>query len=456
MRNTFNKYKLLLAVLSISTMGLAQGSVPISTKEFNIGGLTVIYKKVPKEVVTVSLFIRGGVENITDSTQGIERMVLSLMLRGGTTTMNKDQFSTLSDRLGTRFSSNASKDYSALTMNCLTENWDRSWTMFTDAIMNPAMDSGEFKVIKQQMISTAKQQDANPDSYLRKLATEQIFHGTPYARVQNGIPETLDKLMLDDLKNYYGKLTGKKNSYLVVVGNVEEKDLMEKIKNSLARLPEGKLPPKEVFAGVEKVNVNINDRGIATNYILGTLNGPKYFSAEGPLFEFAMSILYDRYFVELRTKRSLSYAPSAFYNNNFISSPVAQLYISTIDPKQSLQVMTDIINDIKRNGFTAKEVEDKKKEYLTTYYMKNEASGIQASTLGFCEASGNWRIFEELNKRIDEVKTNDLNKVFSKYMNIIDWTYLGKKDKVEEADFKQPARSADKLPSSKLSDPKKG
>jgi predicted Zn-dependent peptidase len=145
----------------------------------------------------------------------------------------------------------------------------------------------------------------------------------------------------------------------------------------------------------------------------------------------------------------------ALYNKNLIYNPVANLYISTIDPKQSLQVMTDIINDIKKNGFTAKEVEDKKKEYLTSYYLTNESSSSQASVLGFCEASGNWRIFDAINNQVDQVKATDLNHVFDKYMNNVAWTYVGKKDKVDESDFKQPISTKEKLPASNMSNQKK-
>ena len=451
MKNFFKKFQLLMISMFIVAGLSAQDNI----KEINYEGLKIILKKIPKEVVTVSLFIRGGVSNITSVQQGIEPMALNLALQGGTKNMDKDAFASMADKLGARYGASANKDYSTITMTCLKENWTESWNLFTAAILNPAMDEKEFDVIKQQMIAGAKQQDANPDSYLRKIAMAQVFKGTVYELMQNGTPETLDKITLADVKTYYANLIGKKKSYLVVVGGIDEKDLLDKIKSTLANLPEGSLPSKPVIAGVTKPEVNINDRTIATNYILGTMNAPKYFSPDGPLFEFAMKILYDRYFVELRTKRSLSYAPMALYNKNLIYNPVANLYISTIDPKQSLQVMTDIINDVKKNGFTAKEVADKKKEYLTDYYMTNEGSSSQALVLGFCEASGNWRIFDAINSKIDNVRPQDLNHVFDKYMTNVAWTYVGKKDKVEESDFKQPLVTKEKAPVSTLNSQKK-
>jgi len=442
---------LILLFVSAATGAIAQGS----TKEINYEGLKIIFKKTPKEVVTASFFVRGGTANIKQRQQGIEALALRLAITGGTKTMDKDAFATLADNLGTSFSSLAQKDYSRITMTCLSDNFDKSWAMFTDAILAPAMDENEFKVTKDQMIADAKIEESDPDSYLRKMATEQLFGGTDYAKSPNGTPATLDSISLADVKNYYATLLGKKKCYLVVVGNIDETNLLNNIKNSLAKLPVGTDPKIPSFKSVTAPTTSIKDRAIATNYILGTLNAPKYFTADGPLFEFAMSILYDRFFVELRTKRSLSYAPAAFYNNRNIQQPTANLYISTIDPKQSLVVMTDIINDIKKNGFTDKEVKDKKKEYLTNYYMTNEASASQAGELGFCEASGNWRMFDEINNKIDLVKTADLNKTFSKYMKTIDWTYLGKEDKVAKEDFKQLAPAGEKLPASGLNKTKK-
>ena len=445
---------LILVAVELCSLPLAAGAQS-TTREINYEGLKIIFKKTPKEVITASLFIKGGTANITEAQQGLEALSLSLAMSGGTTSMNKDSFASQADNLGTSFTATASKDYSRVTMTCLKDNWDKSWSMFADAILQPAMDDNEFQVIKDQMISSAKQQESNPDAYLRKMASDQLFGGSDYAKVPNGTAATLETITVADTKKYYSGLLGKKKCFLVVVGNIDENNLLSNIKNSLAKLPVGQEAKKPTFKSVGTATTNIKDRDIATNYILGTLNAPKYFTADGPLFEFAMSILYDRYFVELRTKRSLSYAPAAFYSKNTIQQPTANLYISTIDPKQSLQVMTQIIDDIKKNGFTEKEVKDKKKEYLTDYYMTNEASAYQASQLGFCEASGNWRLFDEINNKIDLVKTSDLNKTFTRYMKTIDWTYLGKQDKVAKEDFKQLVPSADKLPASNLNKTKK-
>ncbi|WP_423735617.1 M16 family metallopeptidase [Chitinophaga caseinilytica] len=430
------------------------GGTPLfaqTTKELQVDGIKVIFKKTEKSVATVNLCIRGGAANITEAQQGLEPLALRTALNGGTASVNKDALSAELEKLGTEFSAGAKNDFTFMTMTCLRDNWDRSWALFSDAVLHPVMDEGEFKLERDRMVSGAKQLEADPDQYLRILAAQQLFAGTDYAKRVNGVPETLEKLTLADAKDFYKKLLGKQRIYLVVVGNLDEKDIAAKVKSTLAALPSGEAPRKPTAAAI-KPGVNVSDRQLATNYIIGFGNAPKYYSPDGPLFQFAMSILYDRYFVELRTKRSLSYAPAAGYNNAFIETPAAQLYITTVDPKQSLEVMTAIINDVKENGFKPKEIENKKKSYLTNYYMTNQSSGAQANVMSTCEASGNWRIFDEINTRIGQVKTEDVNRVFGNYLNEVQWTYLGNKDKVAESDFKQPAPA--KLPASNVKKPK--
>jgi len=436
MKNILSFSVILGCLMLIYQPGFSQND----TKEINYEGLKIIFKKTPKQVITASLFIKGGTANVSESQQGLEVIALNLALDGGTKTLNKDAFAAKADKLGTSFAASGSPDYSTMTMTCLKENFGPSWEMFNSAIFEPAMDESEFNVLKDQMIAQAKQRESDPDAYLRKMATDSLFGGTDYAKIPDGTPETLEKITLADVKKYYGSLLGKKKCFLVVVGNIDEKDLLKNIKISLAKLPEGQAPKTPTFKSVTAASTSIKDRTLATNYILGTMNAPKYNSADGPLFDFAMRILYDRYFVELRTKRSLSYAPAASYNKRTIQQPLTNLYITTIDPKQSVQVMTDIINTIKKEGFTEKEVKDKKKSFITRYYMTNESSAAQAAQLGFCEASGNWKLFDEINDKISLVKLADLNKTFNKYMNVIDWTYLGKQDQIAREDFKQLAK----------------
>lgn len=152
----------------------------------------------------------------------------------------------------------------------------------------------------------------------------------------------------------------------------------------------------------------------------------------------AMSILGDRYFEELRTKRSLSYAPAAFYARSIVNNPYSAIYISTLDPKQSMEVMIEEINKVKSKGFEEKELTDVKQTFLTYHYMGLETTSSQSNNLGMAELAGGWEMSEKFTGKVNAITLKDLNRVFDTYTKAIKWTYLGKKDAVAAEDFVVP------------------
>ena len=152
----------------------------------------------------------------------------------------------------------------------------------------------------------------------------------------------------------------------------------------------------------------------------------------------AMAILYDRLFVELRTKRSLTYAPSAGYASTVFNNPYATFYASSTDPKQTLQVMIEQINEVKNQGFKEKELKDMKESYLTEHFMGLETNDSQTMSLGLAEVGGDWRKTETFMPDVEKATVQDLNNVFKKYSSSIHWMYLGKETAVSRDDFKQP------------------
>lgn len=407
------------------------------TKEYVVDGIKVIHKHVPKEVISVRLFVEGGTANYTRDLSGIENLTLNLMIDGGTVSMPKLEFKTAAEKIGTTFAAGTNLDYGSISMTCVKTFFDQSWKLFADAITQPALTEEEFTLLREQLVANAKQTLADPDAYLANLSREVAFENKDYAKAPQGTPESLQKITLADVQTYFKKTIGKKRVFLVVVGDITEADLTAKIKSSLGTMPGGTVASRDSRTLITQPKTYIEDRDIATNYIRGVMSAPFANEPEGIAYRVAISILGDRYFEELRTKRSLSYAPAAFYAQAAMSNPYGVIYISTIDPKQSMQVMVDELNKIKQQGFTEKELLDKKQEFLTGYYLTLETTSNQSDALGVAELTGGWEHMDKMTAAVNALKLSDINTAMDKYTDKIVWTYLGKKDAVKEEDFIQ-------------------
>jgi predicted Zn-dependent peptidase len=411
-------------------------------QEFDVDGLRVILKHAPKEVVHVSLFVKGGVNNYPKAQEGIESMAFQFAMTGGTESMDKDAFNARADGTGTAFSGTSTYDFGALSMTCVRMFWEEAWSLYADAVMNPSFDEKEFELLKEQLVSAAKENAVDPDFHLRNIAMQSTFTGTVYERIPTGSPESLEALSYEAVKGYYSDILGKQRAFLVVVGDVTEKDIREKVTASMAGLPQGTAAQFEAHSLITEPGHYIEDRDIATNYIRGLMSAPSFDTQEGVTMWVAMAILRDRFFLELRTNRGLTYAPAAFYAIGVPMNPYNVLYASTTDPGQSIAVMVAELEKIKASGFEEKELRDMKQTMLTGYYMGQETTSAQATSLGMAEIIGGWELSETLTERVNNVSLDDLNRVFDKYSNTIRWTYLGKADMIDADDFLQPAGEA--------------
>lgn len=406
-------------------------------KVFTVDGLKVILKPTAKEVISTRLFIKGGTANFSKQQEGIESFMLNLMTEGGTTSKNKIVFSNECEKIGTKFGSSASFDFSELNMTCIKPFWNESWQLFADAVINPAFSEDEFKLLQQKTITSLKQKQSNPDEHLRNIAMQHAFEGRNYAKLPDGSPESIQNLTVADLKNHYKKVIGKNRCYLVVVGNISQEEITQKIKSNFSKFSFGTTYTPEARKPITEPGIFVEDRDIATNYIRGLMSAPQMSHPDGISMRLGMSILRDRFFVELRTKRSLTYAPQASYAYLAITEPYNIIYASTQQPKEALEVMIAEINDVKSKGFLQSELENEKQSFLTQYYMNLQTAADQSYNLGIAELWGDARIAEKFSENLSKVTLKDLNRVFDKYTNAIRWTYLGKKDQVKQEDFKQ-------------------
>ena len=428
---------ILIVLFVVSSIGYSWPPDDQKAREIMVDGVKVIFKPSIKEIISVRLFIKGGTANYPKDQEGIETIALSVATEGGTKAQTKTEFASALEKIGTSISSSSSLDFSDVSMTCVKSFWDPSWKLFAEAITAPRFDEKEFSIIKERTIAQAKEAEADPDEYLKNKALQNTFSNGNYSKIPSGTVQSLEKLTLQQTIAHYNSILGKQNCFLVVVGNMTEADLKQKVSAAFKALGAGKLSKQEPRFEF-KPAANIENREIETNYIRGTMNAPSINEKEGIPMMLAMAIMRDRFFLELRTKRSLSYAPSAFYATSAMNNPYVVYYISSTDPKQSLQVMIEEINKVKNQGFSEKELKDMKETYLTNHFLGLETNDSQTMSLGMSEVAGDWRKAESFMEAVEKTTIQDVNAVFKKYSSSINWTYLGKESAVSKDDFKQP------------------
>jgi zinc protease len=449
---TLTKYKSIFTAIFILlciSWADAQKKEPY---EMMVDGVKVIVQPVTNEIVQIQTVFKGGVQNYDSSKAGIEDLAIRALTECGTANDDKNTFKNKLDKVSGQIYGSAGMDYSNFNLNCIKEDLNTVWPLYTDALIKPRFDEKEFDRIKQDAINSIKEMESQPDYSINKLAKNTAFAGMNYAKDPSGTETSVKSITVGEAKEFYKSIATKSRLLFVVVGNLDKSEIEQKIHGLLAAIPEGKpfVYKKENFSA--KANTfKTEKKELATNYIQAVASAPPPGTKDFNAFLLAMRIFYDRHFLEVRTNNGLSYAPITYFDGGL--TPSANIYVSTTNPNKYIQVLNKLLNKT-RKGFTEEEVKNMKTTYITREYYKQETNAAQASSLASNEViHNNWRRAVNLNEELKNTTAKDVTAAFNKYVTHFSWVYQGDPKKVDSKLYTQTIVT-EKLPHPSFSNKK--
>ncbi len=394
-------------------------------ESFTVNGLKVIFApNTSTDIIAANMYFRGGSAILDVKQAGIERLALAVAVEASKT-YPREVLSAALERMDSRLNSSAGRDYSSVSLQCVARNFDESWKIFTDVLLNPGFDSSDVELERQRELSAIRQSEDNPDQYLSRLANEAFYVEHPYFADPAGTLQTIEGLTRQDLRSFIkGRLTTSQ-MLLVVVGNTSRAKLEQMVQTSFGSLAQGsfvsEMPPAVRH---DTPSIKIVLRDLPTNYVVGYCSSPAFGSAASYAMNLAGSILYDREFEAVRTKRGLSYAPSAGIGGLF--SNYGLLYVTAVKPDTTITVMIDEVKKMQAEPVPAKTLNDKRNVFLTNYYLTMETNQSQAERLARYELCGAG--FDQVAHTIEnfrKVTPVEIQNVCKEYMRNFQFVLLG-------------------------------
>ncbi len=150
--------------------------------------------------------------------------VFSDLMGTGTKTLAKDEFNKKVDYLGARlsfFSSGASA-------NTLSKYFPKVMELMSDAIMNPVFTEDEVQKSKERQIEGLKTEEKSADKIAQNVGNALVY-GKNTSRGEFETQESISKIQLKDVEDFYNKYYAPDRAYLVVVGDVNFKEVKKQV-----------------------------------------------------------------------------------------------------------------------------------------------------------------------------------------------------------------------------------
>ncbi len=204
-------------------------------KSFELNnGLKVIFVKKDKlPILQLNLVISAGSKFDPEDKKGLSNLCC-MAIDEGAGKFSALELSEEFDTLGTYFGVYGDQDSSYMYLQALSEFTDRSLELFSSVVTQPRFADDDFDREKRKITVRLMQLLDEADEIADEVSENLIFGSTSaYSYPNLGYPGTVDKITVQDAKNFYKKYFSPHNSVLVVVGDADLTGLKEKLNNYL-------------------------------------------------------------------------------------------------------------------------------------------------------------------------------------------------------------------------------
>ena len=160
------------------------------------------------------------------------------MLKEGAAGKSAQQISDDIEYIGATLSPNVTKDASSITLQVLTQFFDRGLDILSDIWLKPDFSQESFDRMQKIILNGIKQREDSPGT-VAKLAAASAFYGDahPYGRSIDGYLDTVSAITLDDLRAAYQTVFSADHAAIIAVGNIATDAFKAKVNERFGKLP---------------------------------------------------------------------------------------------------------------------------------------------------------------------------------------------------------------------------
>ncbi len=330
------------------------------------------------------------------------------------------------EELAILLSFDTDKDSLRIGLKTLRSNLTQAIEILKIALMEPHIAPEAIAREKSQAIVAIQNDEEDPQT-LASMAWNKLAYGNhPYAQPVKGSVKSISNITKDDVLNFLNRNIRKSNLIISIVGDVDQKDVVKFLTPFISPLQEDHVPSQKVSY--------VKDLPYGEEYFLSKPNpqssiifGLKGLSYKDPNF-YPLYILNhiiggggfeSRLVKKIREENGLAYSTYS-YLTIARNSALIKGYIGTKNEsrQQALDLLHEILNDIKENGVNEEELNAAKSYLIGSYPLRMDSNSKLASGLSFIqyEALG-LDFMEKRNDYVASVTLEQVNNIARKLIN---------------------------------------
>ena len=244
--------------------------------------------------------------------------IMADQLGTGTTKLSKEEFNKKIDFLGAYLSFSSE----GAGANTLSKYSTQVISLMADAVVNPKFSAEEVNKSKERTIEGLKTKEKDAGEIARRV-DNALTYGKNTALGEFATEESINKIQLKDVQDFYKKYYAPDNAYLVIVGDVKTSEIKKLVEKELGKWKKSgtKFAALEPAKNLPATEINIVDVPTAVQSVIRVGNistlqmkDPQYFS--GVIANHILGGAETRLFMNLREKNGYTYGAYSHLSTN--------------------------------------------------------------------------------------------------------------------------------------------
>jgi len=190
--------------------------------------------------ISFNIWFKVGSQDDLAGKEGLANITASLISSGSTINNKYADIIAKLYPIAAGYGASVDKEMTSVGGRIHKDNLDEYYSLFIDAILNPAFSQDDFDRIKKNTLSEIeKTLRYSSDEELGKATLYgAIFTNTPYGHIVSGTIAGINSVTIDDVKEFHKKYYNKNNFVIGLAGGFDDA-LLTKLHSDLNKLPEG-------------------------------------------------------------------------------------------------------------------------------------------------------------------------------------------------------------------------
>jgi zinc protease len=432
-----------LAAVFVALLAAAPlGATAAAQNRMNTPKLASVLQPGTSPLVTFRLLFMTGSASDPAGKEGVAALTAAMLSGGGSRALSYNEIVEAMYPMASSFNSQVDKEMTVFSGTTHVDNLEKYYGLVRDVLLDPGFREDDFTRLKADAVNFLKVtlREGNDDELGKEYLYNLLYAGHPYAHHSVGRVSTLEKLTLQDVRDFYARNYTRANLVIGLAGGYPE-DFAARLDADFAKLPAGS-PSRTKLSAVTAtpgMKIDIVERetrataismGFPINVNRSHKDWPALALASSYLGQHRSSVshLYQR----LREARGLNYGDYAYIEyfprgmfqftpdpNLGRTSQIFQIWIRPVEPQNAhftLRAALYEYDKLVRDGMKQEDL-DSIRNFLTKY--ANVLTSTQNARLGYALDSryygiGDYNTF--MREQLSKLTLADVNRAIRQHL----------------------------------------